>query len=87
MASYAFNSQGLTRYCSLWWPWLPEGQTQVWVAVLKCGAAGGRSHTPLDEHSYRSAAADPRRENTELKNIYMFIEMLADATRGKSVLL
>lgn len=37
----------------------------MWVVVLELGAAGGRSHTPLEEHSYRSAAAGPGRENTQ----------------------
>lgn len=32
------------------------------MVVLKLGAAGGHSHIPLEEHSYHSAAADPKRE-------------------------
>lgn len=56
-----------TRYCSLWWLWPPEGQWQVWVVLLKLGAAGGRSHTPLEEHSSRSAAAGPGKHTIHMK--------------------
>lgn len=34
----------------------------MWVVVLKLGAAGGRSHTLLGEHSYHFSAAGPGRE-------------------------
>lgn len=51
--------RGLTRCCSPQWRWRPEGRGQVWAAVLTPGAAGGRSHTALEERSCRSAAADP----------------------------
>lgn len=35
------------------------------MVVLKPGSAGGCSHIPLEEHSYRSAAASPGKETAK----------------------